>query len=337
MFKRTTKILSLSLIITLCIALFAGCAASENMGGAHIDSYYPVEDSIESDFDGLLNNSVSADKGEILTPETSTGNNNNTQQTTQQKIIQTFDFSVETMEFDKAISDLEKTTYELGGYIEKSSSYGNQSKYYDNRYATYVLRIPVESSNQFTEYVATNLIVLEKQVGTKDVTSQYIDIQSRLTALRTEKTVLENLLANATSMSDLLSIQSQLTDVIYEIENYESKIRTYDNLISYTTVNIRIDEVVEPTIVKELTVWEKISEGFGENFDDVVNDFTNLFVWFLSSIPKLVIFVVFNGTIFLIVRAIVKKNKKKKKEKKAEEVVASENKPKHDPTKPFNS
>jgi hypothetical protein len=345
MFKKTTKILSLTIILVLLVGLFAGCGATMENGAA-IDKYYPVTESpMEGGFDGILNDSISNSTSDSTGSAGSGDSSQEQKPVTQQKIIQTYDFSVETLKFDEAIAELEKKVFELGGYIEKSSSYGNESKYYNNRSASYVLRIPVEKSTEFTDYISGSLIVIEKKVGTKDVTSQYIDVESRLKALRTEKAVLENLLAKATTMSDVLSIQKQLTNVIYEIETYEAKIRTYDNLIAYSTVNVHISEVEEPTVVKELTVWEKIAEGFGDNFDDVVNDFTDLFVWFVSAIPKLIVFVVFNGIIFLIVRYCIKKGKKKKEIQKAQQAATEakeakaldETVKKHDPTKPFEN
>ena len=47
----------------------------------------------------------------------------------------------------------------------------------------------------------------------------------------------------ATNLSDVLQIQNRLTDVIYQIESYESRLRTYDNLIDFTTIDLTIREV----------------------------------------------------------------------------------------------
>ena len=55
----------------------------------------------------------------------------------------------------------------------------------------------------------------------------------------------------ATNLSDVLQIQNRLTDVIYQIESYESRLRTYDNLIDFTTIDLTIREVEKDMVFNE--------------------------------------------------------------------------------------
>lgn len=52
------------------------------------------------------------------------------------------------------------------------------------------------------------------------MTLQYVDVESRKKALETEQERLMELLSSAENMEDLLAIESKLSEVRYELENY---------------------------------------------------------------------------------------------------------------------
>ena len=54
--------------------------------------------------------------------------------------------------------------------------------------------------------------------------------------LETEQQRLLELLETAESLDDILTIESRLTEVQYELDSKESQLRTYDNQIDYSTV-----------------------------------------------------------------------------------------------------
>lgn len=235
------------------------------------------------------------------------------------KIIETITYSVQTKTFDDLVKKLEDNAIELGGYIESSDVSGNT--YDDNspRYASYVFRIPSDKVDEFTITVSDNSTVTNKTVNTDDVTLQYVDIESRLNALESEKKALEDLLKNAESTADIIEIRDMLTEVIYEIESNKSQLRTYDSLIDFTSVTVDISETEHPEIVEKQTVWQEIASNLAENFRGVWEFLVNSFVFIVSSIPFLLLFGAYILVIFIIVK-IVKRKSKKAKEKKAKQM-----------------
>lgn len=317
---KKIKILALILSVLLCIGLLSGC-------GAASDSY------VDGDYGNLKNESIMdnatpMEPGDIEmgTSSDSINNANGSSGSTdgsesdnslkKQKIIQTFYYDVESTDFDKSVEELEKAIKESDGYIESSNVSGNKYYYKNTRIAEYTIRIPTKNANKFVEYIDGNCIVSRKEIDTEDVTTKYVDIQSRLSALRSEKAVLEKLLTQATNMSDVLAIQKQLTNVIYEIESYESRLRTYDNLIDYTTVHLTIDEVETPTVVEEKTMWQEIKDKFGDNLDDVIEGLKNFVIFMVSSIPQFVIIFIIVFPTILIIKKCNKKRRAKKMIKK---------------------
>ena len=127
-----------------------------------------------------------------------------------------------------------------------------------------------------------------------------------MTALETEKASLEKLLAAAETLEDIIKIQDRLTDVIYEIESYQSQLRTYDNLIDFTTITIYISEVEKVSVVEEQTVWQEIGTKLSNNFSDIGDGAVAIFVFLVSNIPYLVILGVVAGVAIMIGKKIKK-------------------------------
>ena len=300
------KIVSICLVVFTMLGLLAGCGASKSE--MDVD-YGGAMNGITGDFmeDSYESNDV-VSKEEVSTE--SSGSDNESV-STNRKIIERIYFSVQTKEFDTLMSKLEDEIKTLGGYIENSSVSGNSYEEKGNRRANLVVRVPSKKSADLTAFVSENSTVTNKEVNTEDVTLSYVDMQSRVKALTTEKETLERLLAGATSMADVIAIQDRLTDVIYEIESYESKLRTYDNLIEYTTVTIRISEVERVQVVEEQTMWQEIASDFKENMEDIGHGCKRLFIAIVGGFPYIVI----NGAIIFIAIVIIKRYIKKSKKK----------------------
>ena len=218
-------------------------------------------------------------------------------QETNRKLIKT----VETEDYDGLLNTLDKKIAELGGYTEYFSTQGNGS----NRYGSMTIRIPKEKLDTFLEMVEGVSNITYRQENVEDVTLDYVDVESRKKMLETEQQRLLELLETAESLDDILTIESRLTEVQYELDSKESQLRTYDNQIDYSTVYLDIDEVVRYTPQEQKGTWERISTGFKENLYSVGNGIKNFFIQFIIHIPSIVVFLAMVGILALIVRFII--------------------------------
>ena len=290
------KYISIILVLTF---LLVGCG-SKTSDMATSESFDASGSDMKYEDNGM------GGTGEIIDYESTTDSSTESV-STNRKIIERVYMDVETKEFDVLIDKLHAEIQAVGGYVERSSMSGNGLGYEGNRYADFTIRIPSDRSDGFTEFVSANSTVTNKEISTDDVTLSYVDMESRVSALETEKAALEKLLAEAEVLEDIIKIQDRLTDVIYEIESYKSQLRTYDNLIDYTTIDISVREVERVTIVEEQTVWEEIKTNLGDNIGDIGRGCVDIFVFVISNIPYILIL----GGIAAVVLVVVKKIKKK--------------------------
>ncbi len=232
----------------------------------------------------------------------------------QDKIIRTFYMDVETQEFDSLITKLNSEINRLNGYVEQSRISGKS--FYDRegaRYAGITARIPREKVDEFVSFVDTddNANVINKQETTENVTLEYADIESRKKALEIEQERLFALLEKSDSLDSIVTLESRLSEIRYELQNYNTTLLTYDNKVYYSTVTINIQEVEKftPAVEIKQTVGTRIKNGFGNSIYRLSEGAKNFFVWFVVNLPYLMIWAIFLAAIVLVVRRILKKNK----------------------------
>lgn len=236
---------------------------------------------------------------------------------TSQKLIKTVDLNMETKEFDNLLAGMTEKVTELGGYVENSEVNGNSYYGSGRRYAWLRLRIPAEKLDGFVTIVSEMGNVTYKNESVEDITLEYVDVESHKQALVTEQERLLTLLESAENMEDIIQIETRLSEIRYELQSYESRLRTMDNQVSYSTVTVSISEVERITEVEEKTFWEEIAYRLSDNLYDIGQGLRDFVIWLISSLPYLVIWAVVILVLVWVARKVIKKKgKKEKKEKK---------------------
>lgn len=235
---------------------------------------------------------------------------------TSRKLVKTVYLDMQTKEFDAVMEGITSKVNEIGGYIENSSISGSSYYYESTRYASFVLRVPSTHLDEFVSVVNELGNVTHKEESVDDVTLQYVDTQSRKKALEVEQERLLELLAQAENMEDLLAIESKLSEVRYELENYGSQLRMLDNQIDYSTVHLAVNEVERITETKERTFTEEISDRFNDSLYDVGRGLRSFTVWFIGSLPVLVVWAVIIALMIFVIKKIFFGEKREKKERK---------------------
>ena len=224
---------------------------------------------------------------------------------TGQKLIYTIHMEVETTEYDTLMADVRAKVDTLGGYIENSEISGNAER--NNRSACLTIRIPAEKRNELTETVKTKANVTYSSESARDVTLEYVDTQSRIDSLRTEQKTLMELLGKAEDIDTVLAIQNQLTEVRYELQSYESRLKVMENQVTYSTFYINIYEVQRVTVPEESSFFTKLKERFVNSLYALGEGFQSFLLFVLGDFPILLVAAVVIVVIVVVVRKIIRK------------------------------
>lgn len=232
-----------------------------------------------------------------------------------EKIIRTYDLQVQTKAYDETWNTVQQKVTELGGYVESSESSGQEG----DRWCSLTLRIPADQAETFLTALGEAGTIVYQSSATENVTLTYTDVQSHIDALKTEQETLMRLMEEADQLEDVLSIQSYLTDVRYELDSYESQMRVLENRVSYSTITVNIDEVERVTPQEEkgffAESWAKLQDTMYE-LGQTIRTFG---IWFIGSLPVLILLGAAIAVVVVVIRKICKKGDKITMKKKDED------------------
>ena len=297
--RKKIRLLASLLMVSL---LAAGCGSSDKFmatESAMATEDYAVEE--EKAFDEM-----SSDSGAVNADISTVAQSN-------RKLIRTVDLEIQTKEFDTVLTSVQERVQELGGYVEQSSIDSGSSYYSSyNRYSYLTVRIPSDKLDGFLENVKETANVTNISESTEDITLRYVDAESRKIALETEQSRLLELLEKAETVEDIITIESRLSEVRYQLESYTSQLRTFDNQVDYSTVHINIHEVDRETKVEPKGFWDEVKEEFGDSLYGIGNGIREFGIWFLGSSPYLVIWAIVIAGVVCAVKFVRKKRIQKR-------------------------
>jgi len=327
------KRLSLILAVILIMVCLTGCGGAAKDSAAYDSGtsngfYGGAPEASEESFDMEADYSYTTD---TLTGEPGSAIISGVQVDMSEKIIYTAYADIETIDFDGSVEKVYGLLDQYNAFIENSyitgksystEFYGHQSY----RIAEFTIRVPREYYSALTSSLNTLGNVISINSSVDNITTQYIDTQSRLETYRIEEERLLAMLEKATSVEEMIAIEERLSEVRYNIESLTSQLKNWDNKVNYSTVTIYINEVKELTIQVPVqrTYWQEIGDGLKNTFDNIGRFFKNLFKFVIVNFPVIILIAVVAAVVILLFRKATKKDRARVKEIMAENKAKKE-------------
>ena len=327
-------ILAVVLLLTACGAKTESAAVEEAPAAApQYDMKYesvmeeaPAEEAIEMELADIATSSNSGSSEAMSVEEV---------QTYAEKIIYSGYVNMETTYFDDAVNALDRAVKEYGGFVQDSSVNGWSRDNGDgtftimDRSAHYVVRIPAAKFDAFMALTQGIGNVTSSSRNAENVTSQYTDYEARLSSLYTQEERLLAMLEKTSDLDSLITLESRLSEVRYEIESIERNLRNLDQKLSFSTVtlDIREVEVYTPTVTVQRTFGEKLADAFADGWSYFVRRLQRFILWVAESLPGLILWAVILGggvLAFFKGRKRIRRKLEEKKQAKAPKKEAQE-------------
>ncbi len=228
------------------------------------------------------------------------------------KLITTVDIQAETKEYDSFLSWVEERTAQAGGYVESSDMYSYNER---ERSCDMTLRIPADKLSGFLKEMGESCNIVQRSVKEEDVTLDYVDAESYRDALLVEQERLLELLKQAVSLEDIMSIEDRLTNIRYQLQNYESTLRVYDNQINYSTVHLSVREVAQLTEPVPESWGSRALAGMKDNARGIGRFFQELSLLIVTHMPALILI---GAVILIVLLATGKRRKEARARRKAQ-------------------
>jgi len=217
---------------------------------------------------------------------------------------------------DASMQSISDMAEEMGGFVVSANLYQTRtSEGQEVPRASITIRIPAEKLDEaLTKIEAeSDRLPLNKNINSQDVTSEYTDLESRLTNLEAAETQLMEIMEDAKRTEDVLNVFDQLTQVRGQIEVLKGQMQYIENSAKLSAISVELipNEVIQPISIGG---WEPVG---------VIKDAIQYLIWALQGLVNIAIWVVLfilpilliiGLPLFLIIRGI--RNRRRRTEQK---------------------
>lgn len=228
------------------------------------------------------------------------------------KIIYSGNISLNTEDYQNTFEKISSYAVELGGFVQDSgSNYASEQAGVQANSGYLTIRVPSAKFSEAMTQIQTWGSPISANVSSTNISQQYEDVQAQLNNLKIEEGRLLEYLKQATNITDMLAIESELNRVRTEIDSLTTTIKNWDTEMAYSTIYVSLYEKrLSSTAVN--SPFSEIFTKIGEGFVTSINLLLYIIAFLVVLIFRLIPFAAIVGLGFFIFIKIRKKNKDKK-------------------------
>ena len=202
--------------------------------------------------------------------------------------------------FDSDLMWLEDLLREYSAYFEERTITGQAEEY--SRVLDASIRVPSASLDDFLTALDDMGTVTLREERAEDITADYTDVSTRLAVLRSQLDQLNAMNETAESVSDLIAIHERATELMAEIESYESTLRGWSSQQNYSTVSLTVEEdVTGGEDAPSASLGERMKEAFNASVEWLRTFGQNAAIFLAALAPRLAVW----GPVAVIVIVII--------------------------------
>lgn len=253
-----------------------GAAPSDRGGGGSATEEAKAEERIDAE-DTIENGIVGEEKKVLDTVDQNSEDPVGPETKKQaQKLIYRAFLGVKTESYKDFNRLLRAKLKEYEGYVETSDqqvdTVTRRGQVQELINGTYTLRVPTEKYEDFLKFVQEEAELKYKNESVQNVTAEYRDVEESVKNLEIKEETLRGFLKDAKNAEESMLIFSHLTDTRAEIDHLESRLKNLDKLVSYSTIEINVEEKEKEVDIEPID--EKLGDRIAKKFTESINELT---------------------------------------------------------------
>lgn len=223
--------------------------------------------------------------------------------TDDRKLVRTASLTLRTTAYDGDAERLTALIDELGGYVEDLYEYVD-AETGRSRTLSLSLRVPQEKLDVFLNGVEGIGRLTDRSESTTDMTVQYADNEARLKTLYDKLARLNELMAQAEDVSDLVEIEGAIADTQYQIDSYETAQRGIDRRVDMSAVNVTLIEETpaQSAANEDVSLGERVRSALSASVRWLGQFLRNMLVFIVMTLPVVIPVALIALVVWLIVR-----------------------------------
>lgn len=196
-------------------------------------------------------------------------------------LISTADINLEVPSVRTAHDQVLRIATRAKGFVTQSNVSGESGV----NSGDITVRVPAANYQSAVAEISKLGKVTSKNESGQDVTSEYVDLQSRLRNLKRGEQALLGVLGQAHSVQDILAVERELNRVRGEIEQATGRSKYLESQVAMATINVSLREPVPA--VQEAIQWNVIQTAIksGHALGGVFRVLASMVIWFVIWTP----------------------------------------------------
>ena len=172
-------------------------------------------------------------------------------QQTDRLVIKNASLNLIVNEPPESLAAISALAEELGGYVVSANLYKETlPSGAEAPRGSITIRVPAERLNEALERIKaeSDQDPQTENITSQDVTSEYVDLQSRLKNLEAAEAQLTQIMEEARRTEDVLNVYNQLVQVREQIEVIKGQIKYFEQSAALSSISVELiaDEAVQP-------------------------------------------------------------------------------------------
>ena len=157
-------------------------------------------------------------------------------------VIRTAYLQVEIGDVDAARTHLEDRVKAVGGYAASSTRYGTTAA----PILEITFRAPAAALDELLAAFRSEGKLIGESINSYEVTMQLVDLEARLKSLRASEDAYLDLMKRASSVADVIAVQTELTHVRADIESYDAQRAALADQVAMATITVQLSTPASP-------------------------------------------------------------------------------------------
>ena len=153
-------------------------------------------------------------------------------------VVRTAQLTVEVADPVAAARSVRTAAATAGGFVAEEQV--------DTTGSWIVLRVPVAGLDRLVDDLAATGTVLSRSGRTEDATAQIVDLDSRVATQQASVTRVRALLAQATSIGDVVTVESELARREADLESLQRRVAARRDRVALSTVTVELRGAASP-------------------------------------------------------------------------------------------
>jgi hypothetical protein len=219
------------------------------------------------------------------------------------KIIKDGSISIKTNDINSSKKVIDDLLKKFNAYYETEDLENNEQTISFNL----KIRVPVNKFEQLISSLENGKDeIRSKSIQARDVTEEYVDIETRLTNKREYLKRYKELLAKASTVKDIIAIEENIRNLQEEIESKEGRLKYLNDQVSFSTLDLNLYKEIE--FIYKPQAQDKFSERVKTSLNNGWTSIVDFALWTITKWPYLILTIV--G--FFGFKRIIKRRKSRK-------------------------